>query len=211
MSKYGYIGKDGPTQAVKSNAGVLNPKEHRDLIIDDKLFIPGQLELIETKTADDSVAFYDFDSLGKYDIHFLTANNIQAADSTAQNLDIRVKVAGVVQTSGYKFGQLLGNSAGTFANSESDSYSQFIWLSNVDNEADASANGYSYIYHATDPSKYTFQTFQMICEQDVHQPRFAFGGGAHTLLAGASGLRVFLPTAGNIALGTISLYGIKEY
>ena len=38
MSKYGYIGKDGPTQAVKSNAGVLTPKEHKDLVIEEKIF-----------------------------------------------------------------------------------------------------------------------------------------------------------------------------
>ena len=74
MSKYGYIGKDGPTQAVKSNAGVLTPKEHRDLIIADKLLIPGQLELIQTQTIT-SATLVEFDLTGNYDVFFLTFND----------------------------------------------------------------------------------------------------------------------------------------
>ena len=157
MSKYGYIGKDGPTQAVKSNAGVLTPKEHKDLIKDDKLFIPGQLDLIESVTADDSVAYYDFDNLGDYNVHFLTANNIQGASTTAQNLDIRVKVRGTVDSgANYHFAQQLGNSAGTFSESNATGFNQFIWLSNVDNETNATANGYAYIYNAIDNIISTF-------------------------------------------------------
>ena len=210
MSKYGYIGKDGPTQAVKSNAGVLTPKEHKDLIKDDKLFIPGQLDLIESVTADDSVAYYDFDNLGDYNVHFLTANNIQAASTTAQNLDIRVKIGGTADAgANYQFAQQLGNGAGTFSESKSTGFNQFIWLPNVDNETNAAANGYAYIYNATDSTKYTYGTFQTVIKQDIHTPRISFGSNVFTTANQCSGLRVFMADTGNVASGTVSLYGIR--
>lgn len=171
---------------------------------------PGKLELIETVVADNTVSFYDFDNLGSYNVHFFTANNVQAASTTAQNLDIRVKVGGTAQSSGYQFAQQLGNSAGTFSESKSTSFSQFIWLPNVDNETNASANGYAYIYNAIDSSKYTFGTFHTVIKQDIHTPRFSFGSNVYTTANTCSGFRVFMATTGNIAEATISLYGIAE-
>jgi len=170
----------------------------------------GSLELIEEQTADDTVTFYDFDNLGNYDVHLFQATNIQSASTTAQNLDIRVKVGGTAQSSGYQFAQQLGNSAGTFSESKSTSFSQFIWLPNVDNETNASANGYCYIYNALNSSKYTFTTHHTVIKQDVHTPRFSFGGSVFTTANQCSGFRVFLATTGNIASGTIKLYGVKQ-
>jgi hypothetical protein len=170
----------------------------------------GKLELIETYVADNTVSFYDFDTLGSYNVHFLTANNVQAASTTAQNLDIRVKVGGTAQTSGYQFAQQLGNGAGTFSESRTTSFGQFIWLPNVDNETNASANGYAYIYNAIDSSKYTFTTHHTVIKQDIHTPRFSFGSSVYTTANTCSGLRVFMATTGNIAAATISLYGIAE-
>jgi len=211
MSEYGYI-PEAPTQSWGSNKGIFTPNDIYDLTRADKYTDYGQLDLIESVTADDSVAYYDFDNLGDYNVHFLTANNIQGASTTAQNLDIRVKVGGSVDAgANYHFAQQLGNSAGTFSESKATGFNQFIWLSNVDNETNATANGYAYIYNAIDSTKYTFGTFQMVVKQDIHTPRMAFGSNAHMSTSACSGLRVFLATTGNIAEGNISLYGQKVY
>ena len=193
---------------VKKNTGLYTPSEILQLTKDGSW--GGSLELIEQQTADDSVTFYDFDNLGNYDVHLFQATNIQSASTTAQNLDIRVKVGGTAQSSGYQFAQQLGNSAGTFSESKSTSFSQFIWLPNVDNETNASANGYCYIYNALNSSKYTFTTHHTVIKQDVHTPRFSFGGSVFTTANQCSGFRVFLATTGNIANGTIKLYGVKQ-
>jgi len=193
---------------VKKNIGLYTPSEILQLTKDGSW--GGSLELIEEQTADDSVTFYDFDNLGNFDVHLFQATNIQSASTTAQNLDIRVKVGGTAQSSGYQFAQQLGNSAGTFSESKSTSFSQFIWLPNVDNETNASANGYCYIYNALNSSKYTFTTHHTVIKQDVHTPRFSFGGSVFTTANQCSGFRVFLATTGNIASGTIKLYGVKQ-
>ncbi len=193
---------------VKKNTGLYTPSEILQLTKDGSW--GGSLELIEEQTADDSVTFYDFDNLGNFDVHLFQATNIQSASTTAQNLDIRVKVGGTAQSSGYQFAQQLGNSAGTFSESKSTSFSQFIWLPNVDNETNASANGYCYIYNALNSSKYTFTTHHTVIKQDVHTPRFSFGGSVFTTANQCSGFRVFLATTGNIASGTIKLYGVKQ-
>ena len=75
MSKYGYIGKDGPTQTINDNTGLLSLEEHKDLILDEKLLILGQLDLIQTQTVS-GVTTVDFTSLGSYNIHFLTNHNL---------------------------------------------------------------------------------------------------------------------------------------
>jgi len=213
MSEFGYIPDSSVEQKPFNNKGIFSPTDIYNLDRTDK-WTPqlGQLELIESVTADDSVAYYDFDNLGDYNVHFFTANNIQGASTTAQNLDIRVKVGGSVDAgASYHFAQQLGNSAGTFSESKATGFNQFIWLSNVDNETNATANGYAYIYNAIDSTKYTFGTFQMVVKQDIHTPRMAFGSNVHVSSSACSGLRVFLATTGNIAEGSISLYGIKAY
>ena len=211
MSKYGYI-PESPDQSFRNNQGIFTANDIYDLTTQDKWTGIGTLELIETVVADDSVAYYDFDNLGNYNVHFFTANNIQAASTTAQNLDIRVKIGGTADAgANYQFAQQLGNGAGTFSESKSTGFNQFIWLPNVDNETNAAANGYAYIYNATDSTKYTFGTFQTVIKQDIHTPRISFGANMYEALSVCSGLRVFLATTGNIAGGTISLYGIKAY
>ena len=208
MSEYGYIPQSSE-QSFQNNNGIFTPKDIYDLTRADKYTNYGQLELIETVVADNTVTSYDFDNLGNYNVHFFTANDITGASTTAQNLDIRVKVGGSAQASNYQFAQQLGNSAGTFSESKATSFSQFIWLPNVDNETNATANGYAYIYNAIDSSKYTFGNFHTVVKQDIHTPRFSFGSNVYTVANQCSGFQVLMATTGNIAGGTISLYGIR--
>ena len=211
-NKYGYVGVDIPEQSFGSNKGVFNPAEINELVADNKWTQYGQLELIETVVADDTVNSYDFDNLGNYNVHFFTANDITSDNTSSQNLDIRVKVGGSVQSSNYQFAQQnTSTKSGGFSESKSTSFGQFIWLPNVDFETNGTANGYAYIYNATDSTKYTFGTFHTVVKQDQHTPKVTFGSNVYKVANVCSGFRVFLATSGNISGGTISLYGIKEY
>ena len=210
-NEFGYI-PESPAQSFGNNKGIFTPTDIYDLTRADKYTNYGQLELIETVVADDTVTSYDFDNLGDYNVHFFTANDITSDNTTSQNLDIRVKVSGTAQTSGYKFAQQnTSTKSGGFSESKSTSFGQFIWLPNVDFETNGTANGYAYIYNAIDSTKYTFGTFHTVVKQDQHSPKSTFGGNVFTTANTCSGFRVFLATSGNITGGTISLYGIKEY
>ena len=211
-NEFGYI-PESPEQSFGNNKGIFTPTDIYDLTRADKYTNYGQLELIETVVADDTVTFYDFDNLGDYNVHFFTANDITSDNTTAQNLDIRVKVGGSVQSSNYQFAQQLGStkSGGSFSESKSTSFSQFIWVPNVDFETNSTSHGYQYIYNALNSSKYTFGTFHCVTRQALNTPRFTYGSNVFTVANQCSGFRVFLATSGNISGGTISLYGIKEY
>ncbi len=63
---YGYLGTT-PNQQL-NNSGVFSVEEA--LALQKVGELGGSLELIETVVADDSVAYYDFDNLGNYDVHF---------------------------------------------------------------------------------------------------------------------------------------------
>lgn len=210
-NEFGYI-PESPEQSFGNNKGIFTPTDIYDLTRADKYTNYGQLELIETVVADDTVTSYDFDNLGDYNVHFFTANDITSDNTTSQNLDIRVKVSGTAQTSGYQFAQQnTSTKSGGFSESKSTSFAQFIWLPNVDFETNGTANGYAYIYNAIDSTKYTFGTFHTVVKQDQHSPKSTFGSNVFTTANTCSGFRVFLATSGNITGGTISLYGIKEY
>ena len=212
-NKYGYSGVDIPTQAFRANVGKFDPAEINELVQEDKWTQYGQLELIETVVADDTVSFYDFDTLGSYNVHFFTANDITSDNTSSQGLDVRVKVGGSVQSSNYQYAEQLGSTknGGSFSESKSTSANRIIWIPNVDFETNSSSHGYLYLYNALDSTKYTFGTHHCVTRQALNSPRFTFGSNVYTVTNQCSGFRVFLATSGNITGGTISLYGIKEY
>ena len=81
MSEYGYI-PESPDQSFGNNTGIFSPNDIYDLTRADKYTQYGQLELIQTQTVDDSdhseeINAVDFTSLGDYNVHFLTYNNLQ--------------------------------------------------------------------------------------------------------------------------------------
>ena len=210
-SEFGYI-PESPNQSFGNNKGIFTPTDIYDLTRADKYTQYGQLELIETKSADDSTATIDFDTLGNYNVHFLTANDVSGASTSAQDIKIRVKVGGTAQSSGYQKALVNGQSDGTFFDGNGTSENGFIYLPDVDNETNAKANGYSYIYNAIDSTKYTFSTYHIEVFQSAVGARFRFGSNVFPTANSCSGLRLTTTTGGgNIKTGTFSLYGIKEY
>ena len=206
--KYGYKGAE-PTQSFGNNSGVFDPADINNLIADNKWTTFGQLELIETQTAS-SDSFIDFTSIQEstYNVHFMTLSDIEhtSANSTTR---IQYFESGVLETgSVYQYALQLGDAGGSFAEIKSTG-NTIIYLS-YNNNGTATGDlesGYVYFYNLGDSAKYSFNT-QQIVFQDNGLFRMDFGSGVLPQASTVDGIR--LDFGGANTNGTASLYGIAE-
>ena len=210
MSKYGYIGKAGPTQAVKSNAGVLTPKEHRDLIIADKLLIPGQLELIQTQTIT-SATLVEFNLTGNYDVYFLTFNDVVLVDTKELLLRFSDDGGASFEASSYDYTNQRGDSGGTFAEVKYVGDSHITGITGNGASTNETQNGYMYFYEMLDGSKYGFMTFQSMGFDSSGNAEFCFGSGLRKVQDVYDAIQFKDSGGSGVQSGVFSLYGIKDY
>ncbi len=215
MSKYGYVGKENdiPQQAFKSNAGVLSVNDHLALRQEDKLTQFGQLELIETQSVTTNVAQVDFDTLNtdKYNVHFLTANNMKNA-SDDQQFSFRFKVNGsVVTANDYQRSISFGNTAPTNGESRDTATSANFFTLNQGNATNEKGNGYAYFYNLGDSTKYSFSTYQSTYIDSGGNYKYSFGSFVYDVATTVDGISIIMSNGSNIADGEYSLYGMKEY
>ena len=209
MSEYGYI-PEAPEQSFGNNKGIFNPKDIYDLTRADKYTNYGQLELIETQTFS-GVSAVDFTSIDEstYNVHFMTLSDIEhtSANSTTR---IQYFESGVLETgSVYQYALQSGDAGGSFAETKSTG-NTIIFLS-YNNNGTATGDlesGYVYFYNLGDSAKYSFNT-QQIVFQDNGLFRMDFGSGVLPQASTVNGIR--LDFGGANTNGTASLYGIKEY
>ena len=203
-NKYGYVGKDVPTQSFGSNKGVLNTDDLYELSNAGKLTQYGQLELIETKTVS-TVSTVDFTNLGNYNVHFLTVNNVQVT-VTNTRLGVRFYESGVLETASvYKYAYqqcLQGGSAEFRSNSATNIPIQ------IEQPINFGGGGYQYFYNLTDSSKYSFITNQHIRTSDAVITEF--GSGVMTQASEVTGFQIANYDGSNYNFSlTASLYGIR--
>ena len=214
-NKYGYSGVDIPTQAFQANVGKFDPAEINELVADNKWTQYGQLELIETQTVSSAVAQVDFTSIQEstYNVHLLTANNVQFASTGISNLGIRFFNSGSIDTSGYQMAYLRMSASGTFTETKSSNTTHNrinTYAGGVSDNADGSVGGYSYFYNLGDNTKYSFHTMQSTLIN--YDGNFAsnLGIGTNKETSAVDGIRLFESSGGkNIVSGTFSLYGIR--
>ena len=207
-NKYGYVGVDIPAQSFGSNKGVFNPAEINELVADNKWTSFGQLELIETQTFS-GVSTVDFTSIQEstYNVHFLTLSDIEhtSANSTTR---IQYYESGVLETASvYQYALQSGDAGGSFAETKSTG-NTIIFLS-YNNNGTATGDlesGYVYFYNLGDSAKYSFNT-QQIVFQDNGLFRMDFGSGVLPQTSTVNGIR--LDFGGASTNGTASLYGIR--
>ena len=212
-NEFGYI-PESPEQSFGNNKGIFTPTDIYDLTRADKYTNYGQLELIETQTVSSPVAQVDFTSIQEstYDVHLLTANDIEFSGTSIANLGIRFFENGVIESSAvYQFAYQRCGSNGTFTEPKSTGINHLRLTTNVGNGG--ASNGYNYFYNLGDSTKYSFQTMHssvMITGNTIGASQF--GSGVLPQASTVNGIRFFDSSAGqNIANGTFSLYGIKEY
>ena len=211
MSKYGYIGKDGPTQAIKSNAGVLTPKEHRDLIIDDKLFIAGQIEHISTTEISSGTTNFDITELqqDKYNVLLFTLNDVTGASGGGLEIQYYEDLSGtstLETASVYQWAHQNNNADAS--NSESRNTVGY----NAFGNGGLPNNGFMYLYNAGDSTRYTFATWHSTNMASATLYNSCWGSNVMTQTSVVDGIRFRISSSSiNFSSGTISLYGIKEY
>jgi hypothetical protein len=204
-NKYGYSGVDIPTQAFQANVGKFDPAEINELVQEDKWTQYGQLELIETQTANSSAV--DFDSLGSYNVHFLTYTNL----TTGTNSDytqIRLSNDGGTSFEGgtaYQRGVQYGGTNAGFGATQSTGTDRFRSLAFAN--AGTPMNGYVYFYNLGDSTKYSFITHQSA----IGTTYMYYGGQIYTVSETNNAIRVLNNSGGSFTDGSISLYGIKAY
>ena len=214
-NKYGYVGVDIPAQSFGNNKGVFNPAEINELVADNKWTQFGQLELIEAQTVSSAVAQVDFTSIQEstYNVHFLTANNVQFASTGISNLGIRFFNSGSVDTSGYQMAYFRIAATGSTTDTKSTNTTQnriVTYGGGVSDNADGSVNGYSYFYNLGDSTKYSFHTKQATYINYDGNASSGFGSGTNAETSVVDGIRLFDGSGGkNIVSGTFSLYGIR--
>ena len=203
-NKYGYVGKDVPTQSFGSNKGVLNTDDLYELSNAGKLTQYGQLELIETQTVS-GVSTVDFTNLGTYNVHFLTINNYQVAVSNTR-LGVRFYESGVLETASvyqYAYQQCLQGSGAEFRSNSATSIPI-----QIEQPINFGGGGYNYFYNLTDSSKYKFITNQHIRVSNAMIGEF--GGGYMPQASQVTGFQIGSYDSSNYNFSlTASLYGIK--
>ena len=208
--KYGYKGAE-PTQSFGNNTGVFDPNDINNLIADNKWTTFGQLELIETQSVTSNVAQVDFDTLhtDKYNVHFLTANNMKNA-SDDQQFSFRFKVSGsVVTANDYQRAVFSINGAGTTNESRDTATSANFFTLNQGNATNEKGNGYAYFYNLGDSTKYSFFTTHSTYIDNGGNYKTSFGSFVYDVATTVDGISIIMSNGSNIADGEYSLYGIR--
>ncbi len=207
---YGYIGAS-PTQEYGVNAGIFEANDVLDLVTTGQFASPGQLEFIETKTGS-GVSSIDFETLGTYDVHLLTINDMQIA-TDGQPLNLRFSDDGGTsyETSNYEWAAETGQHNGTFNEYKSTSATSIEIVRFNGNQTNEKANAYIYLYNLNDSSKYSYSNSHATATLEyTARYGFQFGGGVYKATSTINAFRL-LAGSGNITATSISLYGVKEY
>ena len=193
---------------VKKNTGLYTPSEILQLTKEGSW--GGSLELIEEQTYSSAVSFVDFTSIqeNKYDVHFMTFNNVDYASEQVPAL--RFYESGVLESAGvYQYAEQQCQSNGSFAESK-DTASTFLGLGNY---AVGASNGYCYLYNLGNSSKYSFISFHNVNTDADASPSEAvaeFGGGVLPQASTVDGIRFTGHLGANLSSFNIKLYGVKQ-
>ena len=216
MSKeFGYIGKE-VTQAFRDNKGIFTPQDIIELDQENKWTNFGQLELIQTQTVS-NVSLVDFTSLqeNKYNVHFLTFNNVTPTASGFHYHNVRFSNdngSSYTNATNYDYAnQYGGANAGDFAELRSASATEIGDIFALTGTTTTIAgNGYMYFYNLGDSTKYSFTTHHNMVDISGSSAYMYFGSGVYHTAETINAFRWFSDSSITFN-GDFSLYGIKEY
>ena len=174
----------------------------------------GKLELIETQTAS-ADSFIDFTSLGSYNVHFITGNDI---NMSANNQFFRARLSNdggsnfITSATQQRAGIRNTTTFSSDARSTTDTFFGHYLTDNSGGYGTAADNGnfYLYCYNLLDSSKYSFCTSHSTgLEQSSSTYSAMFGSGVLPTAETHNAIRFLNSSTGTFS-GTISLYGIAE-
>ena len=213
-TEYGRIGTE-VAQSFRNNNGIFTPKDIYELDAENKWTNFGQLELIETQTISSTPTTIDFTSIKEniYDVHFMTYNNIHGNSTTAQDMGARVSNDGgsTYESSNYQHANQNGSTSGSFSESQSTNTDRFMIVPDLDNETNASVNGYIYFYNLGDSTKFSFVTDWNFLFQSAVGGRFRGGSAVYTVAEQINAIQLMTNSSGGFSAGVVSLYGIRSF
>jgi hypothetical protein len=174
----------------------------------------GKLELIETQTAS-ADSTIDFTSLGSYNVHFITGNDI---NMSANNQFFRARLSNdggssfITSATQQRAGIRNTTTFSSDANSTTDTFFGHYLTDNSGGYGTTADNGnfYLYCYNLLNSSKYSFCTSQSTgLEQSSSTYSAMFGSGVLPTAETHNAIRFLNSSTGTFS-GTISLYGIAE-
>ena len=169
----------------------------------------GKLELIETQTVSASTTA-DFTSLGSYNVHFLTVNDVDVVtDNDRLQLKFSNDGGSTFESSNYQYANQSIEADGSTVESKSTTATSLLTTCLAGNATNEKANGYIYLYNLLDSSKYSFQTWQSISINNEPIFQMRFGSGVYSVAETINAIRL-LSNAGTNFSATASLYGIAE-
>ena len=169
----------------------------------------GDLELIETQIINTATARINFQSLGDYDVHFMTANDMHN-ESDNRRIGVKFFESGVLEEGTvYDVASQFGNAAGTFIEVQGSGYRSLRWGDNFGSNTNETMNGYMYFYNLKDSTKYSFVTHHAASQSESNASCFEFGSGVMKQASLVDGISIEIDSGHNLLSGTLSLYGIR--
>lgn len=209
-SEFSYI-PESPEQSFGNNKGIFTPTDIYDLTRADKYTNYGQLELIETQTVSTSTATVEFTNLVGYDVHFLTHNDVTPAnDGALLMLELSNDGGSSYETSNYDYAHQTGTASNTFSEARSTTAGQVFLTGDLGNTTNETGNGYCYMYHLLDSTKFSAFTHMGTDIVSSGNHRMMYGSAIYHNAEENNAFRLKM-NSGNITGATFSLYGMKVY
>ena len=144
-----------------------------------------------------------------YDVYMVKLNNFKGS-SDNNNLELTLTESGTPNTtSNYDYAYKKLDATTTYANQSNTNQSNFDLEIQVGNDTGEQSNGILYIFNAHNSAEYTFITIETSYLNPFVGLNGTQGGGAFTVASAVDGVNIFF-SSGNIASGTIKLYGLEK-
>ena len=197
---------------VKKNTGLYTPSEILQLTKEGSW--GGSLELIEEQTVS-SASVLDFLNIqeNKFDVHYLTYDNVLFANETSfEAISFQLYESGVLETgSVYQYAQQYGTSGGTFGENKSTGTASVLVSIAAGNTTPETSNGYIYFYNLGNSAKYSFATFHNTqFSTGTNDYTMTFGGAVLPQASAVDGIRFKSQNTANLTQGTVKLFGVKQ-
>jgi len=174
---------------------------------------PGKLELIETIDVTTS-GTATFTSLGTYNVHFATYNNI-TVDNNSNELVVELSSDGGsswIRSGGdYQFGSQYGTASGSFLDPNSSSANNFPLTHLGGGATLETINGYVYLYNlVNDQFSYSTMHSSYMNSSGIATMYFGYAGLEDATNRTIDAIRFLSKNSPFGITGTVSLYGIAE-
>ena len=174
----------------------------------------GSLILLDSITASDDASLTlgttDWDS--SYDVYMVKIFNLTPATNDVDVFMRFTKASdnSVDNSQNYDFAYKTIKTYNAFENDAGQNISKFrITTQEIGTGTSETLNGIMYLFNFNNSSEYSYFTEELVAVDDSEYLHGSQGGGVLTVSQATNGINIFT-TSGNIASGTLKLYGLEK-